>query len=90
MKKEIKKTVKSFRLQTDVWTKLDLDAQRYNMSTSKYLERLIMNPDKAIYNQENIVKAAYNLTRKIQTADVSDAVREILLEEVGSLWRGLF
>ena len=49
-----------------------------------------MNPDKAIYNQENIVKAAYNLTRKIQTADVSDAVREILLEEVGSLWRGLF
>lgn len=49
-----------------------------------------MNPDKAIYNQENIVKTAYNLTRKIQTADVSDAVREMLLEEVETLWRGLF
>ena len=46
MKEKTKKTVRSFRLRTDVSTKLNIDAQIHNMAASEYLEYLIMKSEK--------------------------------------------
>ena len=66
MKGKTKKTVRSFRLRTDVSTKLNIDAQMHNMETSEYLEYLIMKSEKPVYSQKDTVKALYNLTLKIK------------------------
>ena len=89
MKEKTKKTVRSFRLRTVAWTKLNIDAQRYNMAASEYLEHLIMKQDEPVYSQKDAVKALYNLTLKIQETEIAYEDKEEMLEEVKMLWRVL-
>ncbi len=89
MKGKTKKTVRSFRLRTDVSTKLNIDAQMHNMETSEYLEYLIMKSEKPVYSQKDTVKALYNLTLKIQETEIAYEDKEEMLEEVKTLWRVL-
>ena len=89
MNGKTKKTVRSFRLRTDVSTKLNIDAQIHNMATSEYLEYLIMKSEKPVYSQKDTVKALYNLTRKIQETEIAYEDKEEMLEEVKTLWRVL-